>query len=57
MLLAVPLVSADASLKASLLRYDPLPAAPGQFVTAYIKLENVEKLIGVAKNFLDTILY
>ncbi|MCA9477860.1 MAG: hypothetical protein KC535_01805 [Nanoarchaeota archaeon] len=41
MLLAVPLVAADASLKASLLRYDPLPASPGQFVTAYVKLDNV----------------
>ncbi len=41
MLLAVPMVSADASLKASLLRYEPLPAAPGQFVTIYVKLENV----------------
>lgn len=41
MLLTVPLVSANPSLKASLLRYEPLPAAPGQFVTVYVKLENV----------------
>lgn len=41
LLLALPMASADASLKATLLRYEPLPAAPGQFVTVYVKLENV----------------
>lgn len=41
LLLSVPMVSASATLRASLLRYEPLPAAPGQFVTAYVKLDNI----------------
>ncbi|RJQ18188.1 hypothetical protein C4573_00515 [Candidatus Woesearchaeota archaeon] len=42
LLLAVimPLVSANPVLKASLSKYEPLPAQPGNFVDVWIKLEN-----------------
>ncbi len=41
MLLAiVPLASADATLTTNLIRYEPLPAQPGQYVTVFIELEN-----------------
>lgn len=36
----MPFASAEAVLSADILRYEPLPAQPGQYVTAYIELEN-----------------
>ncbi len=36
----IPLASADPVLSVNLLKYEPIPAQPGQYVTAYIELEN-----------------
>lgn len=40
-LLALPMASAATSMDASISRYEPLPAQPGQYVTVYIELENI----------------
>lgn len=40
-IMTLPLVSADsATLKVELLKYEPIPAQPGQYVTAYLEVEN-----------------
>ncbi|MFH1771024.1 MAG: COG1361 S-layer family protein [archaeon] len=56
LLLSISMVSAiDATaLSATLTRYDPQPAEPGQYVTVYIKLENSGT--GTAKNLVLEIL-
>lgn len=40
LLLLIPLVSAEVSLSAEMLKYEPIPAQPGQYVTVYLELEN-----------------
>lgn len=40
-ILTLSLVNAQASLSADLLKYEPIPAQPGQYVTAYIELSNL----------------
>jgi len=40
LLLLVPLVSANPLLKASIISYNPVPAAPGQLVDVWIQLSN-----------------
>ena len=39
--IALPIASAEPSLTADLLRYEPIPAQPGQYITAYIELGNI----------------
>lgn len=42
LLLVVPTTSAlKGDLQANLIRYEPLPARPGQYVTIFIKIENI----------------
>ncbi|MFP4523171.1 MAG: COG1361 S-layer family protein [Candidatus Woesearchaeota archaeon] len=40
MLISLPLVSAAVDIDASVLRYEPLPAQPGQYVTVYVQIQN-----------------
>ena len=40
LLLVIPGVLAEAQLTVDVLRYEPIPAQPGQYVTVYIELEN-----------------
>lgn len=40
MLISLPLVSAAVDVDATVLRYEPLPAQPGQYVTVYVQIEN-----------------
>ena len=41
LLVVLPIVSAEATLSADLLKYEPIPAQPGQYIHAYIELANV----------------
>lgn len=42
LLLIIPTaIAADGDLQATLSRYEPLPAQPGQYVTIYVQLENI----------------
>ncbi|MBN1175074.1 hypothetical protein JXA48_00365 [Candidatus Woesearchaeota archaeon] len=41
LMVLIPVVSAEPSLSADLLKYEPIPAQPGQYVTAYIELDNI----------------
>ncbi|MCD6590157.1 hypothetical protein J7K74_03160 [Candidatus Woesearchaeota archaeon] len=51
LLLLVPLVSANSLLKASIISYNPVPAAPGQLVDVWIQLSNggtdSTKMVGI----------
>lgn len=40
-MLTISVVSAQASLSADLLSYEPIPAQPGQYITAYFELSNL----------------
>ena len=37
----IPFASASTVLNANLLKYEPIPAQPGQYVTAYIEIQNI----------------
>ena len=41
LLLLVPLVSAEMSLSTELLKYEPIPAQPGQYITVYLEMQNI----------------
>ncbi|MCF7799237.1 hypothetical protein K9M74_05025 [Candidatus Woesearchaeota archaeon] len=40
LLAIVPLASAEVTLTSNLIRYEPLPAQPGQYVTVFVEIEN-----------------
>lgn len=41
LMVLLPVVSAEPALSATLLKYEPIPAQPGQYVTAYVELKNI----------------
>lgn len=41
LILTVSIVSAEPSMSANLLRYEPIPAQPGQYITVYTELSNL----------------